>query len=183
MKKNNSRMFSKEKADQLLDQLKGKPAKVVGVDKKYKKKFAPQLYDLTELQRDANKIFGFSGKQTLSLMQKLYEQHKVLTYPRTDSRVLSSDIVQTLKDRVKAAGVDQYAKAAGKVLRKELKLSKSVVDNAKVSDHHAIIPTEQRVVLGDLQDQERKIYDLVIKRFLAVLSDPYEFEQIGRAHV
>ncbi|WP_099159803.1 DNA topoisomerase III [Virgibacillus ndiopensis] len=175
--KNNNRMFSKEKADILLGQVKNKPAKVINVDKTYKKKFSPQLYDLTELQRDANRIFNFSGKQTLSLMQKLYEQHKVLTYPRTDSRVITTDIVPTLKDRVKACGVDQYAKFAGKVLRRDIKLSKTVVDNAKVSDHHAIIPTEQPVILADLNDKERKIFDLVVKRFLAVLSDPHEYEQ------
>lgn len=175
--KSNNRMFSKEKADALLSQLKSKPAKVVDVNKAYKKKFAPQLYDLTELQRDANRIFGYSGKQTLSLMQKLYEQHKVLTYPRTDSQVISTDIVPTLKDRVKACGVDQYANFAGKVLRSEFKLSKAVVDNANVSDHHAIIPTEQAVILEELNDKERKIYDLVVKRFLAVLAAPYEYEQ------
>ncbi|WP_337018335.1 DNA topoisomerase III [Oceanobacillus massiliensis] len=175
--KNNSRIFSREKADQLQEQLKNKPANIIQVDKQHKKKFAPQLYDLTELQRDANRIFNLSGKQTLSIMQKLYEQHKVLTYPRTDSRVISTDIVPTLKDRVKACGVDEYAKMSAKILRKELKLSKAVVDNAKVSDHHAIIPTEQPVILADLDDRERKIYDLVIKRFLAVLSDPFEFEQ------
>ncbi|RLL46732.1 DNA topoisomerase III [Oceanobacillus piezotolerans] len=175
--KNNSRIFSKEKADALLGQVKGKPAKVVDIAKSYKKKFAPQLYDLTELQRDANRIFNFSGKQTLSIMQRLYEHHKVLTYPRTDSRVITTDIVPTLKDRVKACGVDEYKQAAGKILQKDLKLSKAVVDNAKVSDHHAIIPTEERVYLSDLDDKERKIYDLVVKRFLAVLSDPYEYEQ------
>jgi len=175
--KNNTRMFSKEKADELLDKVKGKNAKVTSVDKSHKKKFAPQLYDLTELQRDANRIFNFSGKQTLSIMQKLYEQHKVLTYPRTDSRVLTTDIVPTLKDRVKACGVDVYKQTAAKILKKDLKLGKSVVNNAKVSDHHAIIPTEQQVVLSALNDQERKIYDLVVKRFLAVLSDPYEYEQ------
>ncbi|MEW9676061.1 DNA topoisomerase III [Lentibacillus sp. L22] len=186
--KNNSRIFSKDKADRLLEGVKNKPATVVSVDKTFKKKHAPQLYDLTELQRDANRIFNFSGKQTLSLMQKLYEQHKVLTYPRTDSRVISTDIVPTLKDRVKACGVDQYAKIAGKVLNRDFKLPKSVVDNSKVSDHHAIIPTEQPVVLADLSDQERKIYDLVVKRFLAVLSEPYEYEQttivaeIGKEH-
>lgn len=175
--KNNSRIFSKERADNLLEKLKNKPADVVDVNKSYKKKHAPQLYDLTELQRDANRIFGYSGKQTLSLMQKLYEQHKVLTYPRTDSRVISTDVVPTLKDRVKACGVDQYAKAANKIMKKDIKLPKSVVDDAKVSDHHAIIPTEQNVILSELDDKERKIYDLVVKRFLAVLSDPYEYEQ------
>ncbi|MCG3420255.1 DNA topoisomerase III [Oceanobacillus jordanicus] len=176
--KNNTRIFSEEKADGLYKQLKNKPAKIVEVDKAYKKKHAPQLYDLTELQRDANRIFGFSGKQTLSLMQRLYERHKVLTYPRTDSRVLTTDIVPTLKDRLKACGVDEYAKIAGKLQNKQFKLSKSVVNNEKVSDHHAIIPTEQHVILADLDDKERKIYDLVVKRFLAVLSDPFEYEQV-----
>ncbi|OZU88179.1 DNA topoisomerase III [Virgibacillus indicus] len=175
--KNNSRIFDKKRADDLLGQLKSKPAEIVDINKNFKKKFAPQLYDLTELQRDANRIFGFSGKQTLSLMQKLYEQHKVLTYPRTDSRVITTDIVPTLKDRVKACGVDQYARFAGKISRKDFKLGKSVVDNAKVSDHHAIIPTEQHVILDELNDKERKIYDLVVKRFLAVLSEPHEYEQ------
>lgn len=175
--KNNSRIFAKEKAEELLDKLKGMPAKIVRVDKAYKKKHAPQLYDLTELQRDANRIFGYSAKQTQSLMQKLYEQHKVLTYPRTDSRVISTDIVPTLKDRVKACGVDEYARVAGKILKRDLKLSKAVVDNANVSDHHAIIPTEQPVILEDFDDKERKIFDLVVKRFFAVLSEPHEYEQ------
>ncbi|MBT2218180.1 DNA topoisomerase III [Virgibacillus dakarensis] len=175
--KNNSRIFSKERAEKLVQAVKNKSAAVVSVDKVFKKKHAPQLYDLTELQRDANRIFNFSGKQTLSLMQKLYEQHKVLTYPRTDSRVITTDIVPTLKDRVKACGVDQYARIAGKVVKRDWKLPKSVVDNARVSDHHAIIPTEQPVNLADLTEQERKIYDLVVKRFLAVLSAPYEYEQ------
>ncbi|WP_404454529.1 DNA topoisomerase III [Virgibacillus necropolis] len=175
--KNNNRMFAKDKAESILQKVKNGSATIVSVDQTHKKKHAAQLYDLTELQRDANRIFNFSGKQTLSIMQKLYEQHKVLTYPRTDSRVISTDIVPTLKDRVKACGVDQYARFANKVLKREFKLSKSVVDNAKVSDHHAIIPTEQSVVLGDLDDKEQKIYDLVVKRFLAVLSEPHEFEQ------
>ncbi|WP_047981750.1 DNA topoisomerase III [Ornithinibacillus contaminans] len=174
----NTRIFSKDKADALVGKLANKAAKVVKVDTNYKKKYAPQLYDLTELQRDANRIFGFSGKQTLSLMQKLYERHKVLTYPRTDSRVISTDIVPTLKDRLKACGVDQYASFANTILRRgDMKLPKSVVDNSKVSDHHAIIPTEEPVILADLDDKERRIYDLVVKRFLAVLMDAYEYEQ------
>ncbi|WP_077301745.1 DNA topoisomerase III [Virgibacillus pantothenticus] len=176
--KNNRRLFSRQTAENIVQKVSSKSLQVVHVEKNYKKKSAPQLYDLTELQRDANRIFQFSGKQTLSIMQKLYEQHKVLTYPRTDSRVISTDIVSTIKDRVKACGVDTYARHANKILRKDLKLSKSVVNNAKVTDHHAIIPTEQAVILADLNDKERKIYDLVVKRFLAVLSDPYEYEQM-----
>src|SRR5699024_10179510 len=177
-KKNNQRISSKERAEKLRNQLTDKKATVTNVERSYKKKHAPQLYDLTELQRDANRIFNYSGKQTLSIMQNLYERHKVLTYPRTDSRVISSDIVPTLKDRIKACGVDEYAKIAGKFLRLDLKLSKADVDNQKVSDHHAIIPTEEPVMLNDLDDKERKIFDLVVKRFLAVLSEPYEYEQV-----
>ncbi|RFA33611.1 DNA topoisomerase III [Virgibacillus dokdonensis] len=175
--KNNKRLFSKQTAEKIIQKITNEALQIMHVEKNYKKKSAPQLYDLTELQRDANRMFQFSGKQTLSIMQKLYEQHKVLTYPRTDSRVISTDIVSTLKDRVKACGVDAYARHANKILRKDLKLPKSVVNNAKVTDHHAIIPTEQSVMLSDLDDKERKIYDLVVKRFLAVLSDPHEYEQ------
>ncbi|WP_182200816.1 DNA topoisomerase III [Paraliobacillus salinarum] len=174
---NETRIFSKEKAEKLADQLKNKQAKITQIDKKEKRSYAPPLYDLTSLQQEANKAFGFSGKQTLSIMQKLYEQHKVLTYPRTDSRYLTSDIVPTLKDRVEACGVQQYAKAAAIVLKHGIKENKSFVDNKKVSDHHAIIPTEQPVSLSDLDDKERKIYDLVVKRFLAVLSQAYIYEQ------
>ncbi|SMB83448.1 DNA topoisomerase III [Desulfonispora thiosulfatigenes DSM 11270] len=110
-------------------------------------------------------------------MQKLYEQHKLLTYPRTDSRYLTADIVSTLLERVKACGVLEYSKFAFKILKEPIKASKSFVDDSKVSDHHAIIPTEQVVVPGILNNDERKIYDLVIKRFFAVLYPPFEYEE------
>lgn len=176
-KSNQIRTFSKEKADQIMEKVNKKQAKVVDIEKKHKKSFAPQLYDLTELQRDANKAFGYSAKETLSIMQKLYEQHKVLTYPRTDSRYISNDIVETIKDRLKACGIGQYKTIAHKVLQKPIKANKSFVDDSKVSDHHAIIPTEETVFLSKFSDKERKIYDLVVKRFLAVLSPPFEYEQ------
>ena len=170
--------FSKEKMDRLLASLKQEQsAEVIEVTKAHKKTFAPQLYDLTELQRDANRIFGFSAKETLSIMQGLYEHHKVVTYPRTDSRYLSADIVETLPDRVKAVQMKPYAPLAAKVLRAPIKANKSFVDDSKVSDHHAIIPTEQSVLLSDLSDRERKIFDLVVKRFLAVLFPAFEYEQ------
>jgi len=177
--KNNGRIFEKARADQLLAQLKGKEMKIAKVDKKDKKKYAPQLYDLTELQRDANQLFGFSGKDTLRTMQRLYEQHKLLTYPRTDSRVISSDIVPTLKERVKACSTGEYAPIAKRLANKNFQLPKSVVNDAGVSDHHAIIPTEEPAYLEDLDASERKIYDLVVKRFLAVLSDPHEYEEVN----
>ena len=171
------RIFNKEQSDKIISTLKNKNAEVIEVDKTLKKNYAPQLYDLTTLQRDANRIFGYSAKETLSIMQKLYENHKVLTYPRTDSRYISTDIVDTLKDRVKSSGVGPYAKLANKVMKNPIKISKSFVDNNKVSDHHAIIPTEQLVILNELSDKERKIYDLVVKRFIAVLYPPFEYEQ------
>lgn len=171
--------FDREKRDKIMGSLRNKDAEVIEVSKTDKKSFAPGLYDLTELQRDANRIFGFSAKETLSIMQKLYESHKVLTYPRTDSRYLTTDIVDTLKDRVKAVAVGPYSKVAFKVLKGSIKGNKSFVDNSKVSDHHAIIPTEEVPDLSAFNDKERKIYDLVVKRFLAVLYPPFEYNQIS----
>ncbi|KMQ03900.1 MULTISPECIES: DNA topoisomerase III [Bacillus cereus group] len=174
----NSRSFNKEKIDSIVKGLDKHNATVVEIDKKQKKSFSPGLYDLTELQRDANKKFGYSAKETLNIMQKLYEQHKVLTYPRTDSRYISSDIVGTLPERLKACGVGEYRPLAHKVLQKPIKSNKSFVDDSKVSDHHAIIPTEGYVNFSAFTDKERKIYDLVVKRFLAVLFPAFEYEQL-----
>ncbi|WIL47912.1 DNA topoisomerase III [Bacillus bombysepticus] len=174
----NSRSFNKEKIDGIVKSLDKQNATVVEIDKKQKKSFSPGLYDLTELQRDANKKFGYSAKETLNIMQKLYEQHKVLTYPRTDSRYISSDIVGTLPERLKACGVGEYRPFAHKVLQKPIKPNKSFVDDSKVSDHHAIIPTEGYVNFTAFTDKERKIYDLVVKRFLAVLFPAFEYEQL-----
>jgi len=174
----NSRSFNKEKIDAIVKELGNQDAKIASVDRKPKKSFAPGLYDLTELQRDANKLFGYSAKETLNIMQKLYESHKVLTYPRTDSRYLSSDIVGTLPERLKACGIGEYRTFANKILTKPIKANKSFVDDSKVSDHHAIIPTEGYVNFSAFNDKERKIYDLVVKRFLAVLFPEQEYEQL-----
>jgi DNA topoisomerase III len=177
MKTNDFRTFDKAQADKIVVSLRNEQAEVIDVSKAHKKNFAPQLYDLTELQRDANKKFGYSAKETLSIMQSLYESHKVLTYPRTDSRFLPSDIVDTLKERLQAVSIKPYAPVAAKILRQPIKVNKSFVDDNKVSDHHAIIPTEQTPLLGKLSGKELKIYDLVVKRFLAVLMPPFEYEQ------
>lgn len=170
------RSFSKEKRDRILSMLNSQDAIVTEVKKAKKKSFAPSLYDLTELQREANQRFGFSAKETLSTLQGLYEYHKVLTYPRTDSRYLSTDMVDTLKDRIEACRVGPYVSLAQQG-RKHMKPSKHFVDNSKVTDHHAIIPTEETVFLDKLSVKERKIYDLVVRRFLAVMYPPFEFEQ------
>lgn len=172
-----TKTFNKDKCEEILSSLQGKSGEIIEVDKAYKKRYSPQLYDLTELQRDGNKYFDFSAKETLSIMQSLYENHKLLTYPRTDSRYISTDIVDTLKERLNACGVGSYSAAVSKILKNPIRANKSFVDNSKVSDHHAIIPTEQKVYISALNDRERKIYDLVVKRFLAVLFPPFEYEQ------
>ena len=176
-KSGSARSFSKERIEALKQKMQGAPLLIKEVEKKAKKTYAPALYDLTELQRDANKKFGFSAKETLNIMQRLYENHKILTYPRTDSRYLSSDVVGTLKERLKACAVGPYKKMAGSLSMKPVNANKSFVDDKKVSDHHAIIPTEQFVQLDHLTNEERKIYDLVVRRFLAVLYPPFEYEQ------
>ena len=176
-KSGSARSFSKERIETLKQKMQGAPLFIKEVEKKAKKTYAPALYDLTELQRDANKKFGFSEKEMINIMQRLYENHKILTYPRTDSRYLSSDVIGTLKERLKACAVGPYKKMAGSLSMKPVKANKSFVDDKKVSDHHAIIPTEQFVQLEHLTNEERKIYDLVVRRFLAVLYPPFEYEQ------
>jgi len=166
--------------DQILDiekKLKGQTLTVTDVHKSSKKTFSPGLYDLTELQRDANKRFGFSAKQTLNIMQRLYEHHKVLTYPRTDSRYIGTDIVPTIKERLKACNIGPYKKFIPELLKGSIKTSKAFVDDKKVSDHHAIIPTEEFVQLDKMSNDERKIYDLVVRRFIAILYPAFEYEQ------
>ena len=175
-KAGSNRTFDHERIQKLYKQLSG-PLEITEVNKKLKKSFSPALYDLTTLQREANQRFGFSAKETLNIMQRLYENHKVLTYPRTDSRYLTSDMTGTLKERLKACAVGPYSRLAGKLSMQTIKASKAFVDNAKVSDHHAIIPTEQFVQLSHMSNEERKIYDMVVRRFLAVLSPACEYEE------
>ena len=175
-KSGSSRSFDKDRI-QAIKQTAAASLLVTDVHKKLKKTFAPALYDLTALQREANQKFGFSAKQTLNIMQRLYENHKVLTYPRTDSRYLTTDIVPTLKERLKSCAVGPYSKIAGRLSMQHLTANKSFVNDSKVSDHHAIIPTEQFVQLDHMSNEERKIYDLVVRRFLAVLSPACEYEE------
>ena len=169
--------FDRQMAQDLLTRLKGENGVVDEVRRTPKKTSAPLLYDLTELQRDANKRFNYSAKETLNIMQRLYENHKVLTYPRTDSRYLTSDILPTLKERLKACAVGPYRTLAGRLTMQALPAKPFFVDNSKVSDHHAIIPTEQFVQLDHMTIDERRIYDLVVRRFLAVMYPPFEYEQ------
>ena len=177
-KNNSGRTFDKSRIESIYKNAAQK-IRITKVKKKTKKTFSPALYDLTALQREANQRYGYSAKQTLNIMQRLYENHKVLTYPRTDSRYLTTDMTGTLKERLKACAVGPYRKAASRLSMHEIKADKSFVNNAKVSDHHAIIPTEQFVQLEHMSNEERKIYDLVVRRFLAVLSPACEYEEIS----
>lgn len=179
--KQQSQIFDKQKAQQISNELKGQKLIITDVKKTRKKELPPILYDLTELQRDANKRFGYSAKQTLNIMQSLYETHKLLTYPRTDSRYISDDIIPTLKERLQAISIDVYEPFAQQILKKGIKTNKRIVDNSKVSDHHAIIPTEEYVELHRLSRDERNIYDLVVRRFLAVFMPASEYD-VTRIH-
>ena len=177
-KNNSGRTFDKSRIENIYKKAAQK-IRITEVKKKTKKTYSPALYDLTALQREANQRYGYSAKETLNIMQRLYENHKVLTYPRTDSRYLTTDMTGTLKERLKACAVGPYRKAASRLSMQEIKTDKSFVNNAKVSDHHAIIPTEQFVQLEHMSSDERKIYDLVVRRFLAVLSPDCEYEEIS----
>ncbi|MDQ7094497.1 DNA topoisomerase III [Desulfosporosinus sp. PR] len=176
-KNGQARIFAKTKADDILAKVTGQPGEIVDLKKEARKEPPPLAYDLTELQRDANRKYGFSAKTTSNIMQQLYENHKVVTYPRTDSRYISEDIVPTLPERLKTVAQGPYAELARTILRTKPKVSKRFVDNSKVSDHHAIIPTEQPAMLARLSSDELKIYDLIVRRFLAVLLPAFEFQQ------
>lgn len=177
-KSGSQRSFEKARIEGLRQRLRGQDGIVTEVKRAAKKKQPPLLYDLTELQREANRRFQYSAKETLNIMQRLYENHKVLTYPRTDSRYLSADILPTIRERLKACGAGPYRKLAGQMINQRLPEKPFFVDDSKVSDHHAIIPTEQFVQLDHMTIDERRIYDLVVRRFLAVLYPAYEYEQI-----
>jgi len=176
--KGNDRIFEKEKADNLLARLKGKDTQVASVTRKARSESAPLAYDLTELQRDANRLYGMSAKDTLHHTQMLYERFKLVTYPRTDSRYITKDMVPTLKQRLQQVAKAGYNRQVQPLLQQELNPSTRFVNDTKVSDHHAIIPTEIPVHLNLLSNDEKKIYDLIVKRFITVLYPPYKYEQI-----
>lgn len=172
-------IFDYEIAKKIVSKLKGKICRVTEVKSVLKKQFPGKLYDLTELQRDANKLFGYSAKQTLSIMQRLYENYKILTYPRTDSRYISKDVLETIPERLKAISLSEYKIFIKEVLQSGIKSSKNFVDDGKVTDHHAIIPTEESVLPAKLSFEERNIYDLVVKKFISVLLPPCEYVQVS----
>jgi len=176
-----NRLWKEEDADSRVAKCTDKPAIVTETSKKSSQR-APALYDLTSLQREANGRFGFSAKNTLSIAQSLYERHKVLTYPRTDSRHLPEDYLSTVKKTVKRQQDWQLGKHAVTALEKGyIKKEKRIFDNKKISDHHAIIPTN--TLPGNLNEQELKLYTMVTQRFLAVFFPPARYLNTRRLSV
>lgn len=160
-----TRIDREDAAQAILAKTNGKPATITKVEKEEKKTPPPLLYDLTELQRECNRKFGFSAKKTLDIAQSLYEKRKMITYPRTDSRYLSEDMKGKVKSTIhRLQALEEYAPYA-EPLMQEIRFTKRIIDNAKVTDHHAIIPTG--VPARNLTDNERKVYDLVVRRFIA----------------
>lgn len=177
-KNGEKRIFEKEKAEKIIHKLQGQKACVIGINTKEKTEQQPLPYDLNELQRDANKRYGFSAKKTLNVLQKLYEEHKYVTYPRTDSRYLTTDMEATMFERLTGISSAFKDEVQPILARKGKVMAKRVFNNEKVSDHHAIIPTEEKVHLNDLSSDERKIYDLIVRRFLTIFFPPFKYEII-----
>ncbi len=174
-----NRFFERAQAEAICAKVRGKSGKITELKRREKTEPHPLAYDLTELQRDANKRYGFSAKQTSTLLQNLYEQHKLVTYPRTDSRHLPSDIVSTLKERLAAIAVGPYAQLARPLMAKPLQPGKRVIDDSKVTDHHAIIPTGEKLYLPKLTADEARLFDLIARRYIALFYPPCIFEEIA----
>jgi len=170
------RLWQRDRAEGIVERCRDKPG-VASEESKPSTQLSPLLFDLTSLQREANSRFGFSARTTLSIAQALYERHKMLTYPRTDSRALPEDYLPTVKTTLGALEADRgYGPFARQILGKDwVRPNKRVFDNAKVSDHFAIIPTPQAPRAGSLSDAEQKVYDLVVRRFLAVFFPAAEY--------
>lgn len=175
--KNNTKIDDKSAAEDIAYKVDGKTATVEDVVKTEKQILPPQLYDLTELQRDCNKTYGFSAKKTLDIAQSLYEKRKMITYPRTDSRYLSDDLIPKIKvvlKRLKDAGI--FADYASDLIDGEkLPVTKRIVDNKKVTDHHAIIPADNYYRKDSLTSDEKKVFGLIAIRFIAAFNRPYKY--------
>ena len=171
------RIVSQELAEAIVSACAGRPGSVTKLEKKEQREKAPMLYDLTTLQREANNRYGFSAKRTLAAAQRLYEEHKALTYPRTNSRYLTSDMVEEIKPIAELVGAqDEYRVASEYVVALDVLPLARVVDDEKVSDHHAIIPTRSEHKLEKMGSDDRRIFDMAARRFLAVFHPEAVFE-------
>lgn len=173
---NETKILAKDEAESIKKSIKGKTGQVEKIESELKKQPTPLLYDLTELQRDCNKKFNFSAKKTLEIAQSLYERKKLITYPRTDSRHLSTDMIPKLSKTLKALNLPVLKPYISYVLGlDELPISKRIIDDTKVTDHHAIIPTEVSSDLRNLTEDEKLVYELVARRFISIFYPPYEY--------
>ncbi len=168
------RIWQKAKAEAILSACSGHPPAVVTEDKKASTQIAPRLYDLTTLQREANNRFGISARRTLQIAQALYERHKMITYPRTDSRALPEDYIPTCRETLQKLGGDLAGHAATLLANGYLRPNKRIFNNAGISDHFAIIPTP--VEPKKLEDLEAKVYDMIARRFVATFYPVAEFD-------
>lgn len=171
--KNPQAIKTREAAQQLVQQMSQTAGTVEKIEEKVKRQTAPLPYDLTEIQREANQRYGFSAKKTLSLVQSLYEIHKVVTYPRTDSKYLTTDMQNTMKERLQA--ISDFNPQVKTIIKNGSKVVlKKVFNNALVSDHHALIPTEQRANFAKLSSDEQRIYQMIVSRFLMLFLPEYQ---------
>jgi DNA topoisomerase-3 len=171
------RLASEEEALAIVAACQGRQGTITKLDKKEQRERAPMLYDLTTLQREANTRYGFSARRTLAAAQRLYEEHKALTYPRTNSRYLTTDMVEEIKPTAElVGGQKEYAKAAAYVTGLDVLPLARVVNDEKVTDHHAIIPTRAEHAVDRMGDDDKRVYDMVVRRFLAVFHPEAVFE-------
>ncbi|MEO5296303.1 DNA topoisomerase III [Enterococcus cecorum] len=171
--KNPQAIKTREAAQQLVQQMSQTAGTVEKIEEKVKRQAAPLPYDLTEIQREANQRYGFSAKKTLSLVQSLYEIHKVVTYPRTDSKYLTTDMQNTMKERLQA--ISDFNPQVKTIIKNGSKVVlKKVFNNVLVSDHHALIPTEQRANFAKLSSDEQRIYQMIVSRFLMLFLPEYQ---------
>ncbi len=172
----NSIRFQDESLAEEFSSWKDKKGSVISLSSEEKRDLVPQAYDLTELQRDANIALGFSAKETLDVLQRLYEVHKIVTYPRTDSRYITKDIVPTLKERIEALSNTIFSRVVDEYLSSGWREDNPrFVNDELVSDHHAIIPTEQKVDVSKLSREEEELWKLIAMRFLEVIGEDYVY--------
>jgi DNA topoisomerase III len=171
------RLGTEQEALVIVSGCEGRPGTITKLEKKEQREKAPMLYDLTTLQREANNRFGFSAKRTLSAAQRLYEEHKALTYPRTNSRYLTTDMIDEIKPIAELVGQQsEYSKGAEYVVGLDVLPLGRVVNDEKVTDHHAIIPTRSEHPVEKMSSDDRRIYDMAVRRFLAVFHPEAVFE-------
>ncbi|CAM4152531.1 DNA topoisomerase III [Staphylococcus schweitzeri] len=172
------RFKDKGTLEKIVDKLKNESGTIASVVTRHKKSYPQQLYNLTDLQQDMYKRYKIGPKETLNTLQSLYERHKVVTYPRTDSNYLTTDMVDTMKERIQATMSTNYKNYARQLLSKSITSKMSIFNNQKVSDHHAIIPTEVRPMISDLSNRETRLYEMIVERFLEALMPPHEYDAI-----